>query len=68
MVMDDMIEQSKYAKQKYNEQTKEWESVLDENGNQIYAHHSKEVAKMEERIYPLLNELVEAFGVKDDRL
>lgn len=68
MVMDNMIEQSKYAKQKYNEQTKEWESVLDENGNQIYAHHNKEVAKMEEYIYPLLNELVEAFGVKDDRL
>jgi len=68
MVMDQMIEQSKYARQKYNEETKEWESVLDENGNQVYAHHNEEVAKMEEYIYPLLNELVEAFGVKDNRL
>jgi len=68
MVMDQMIEQSKYARQKYNEETKEWENVLDENGNQVYAHHNEEVAKMEEYIYPLLNELVEAFGVKDNRL
>ena len=68
MVMDNMIEQSKYAQQKYNEETKEWKSVLDENGNQVYAHHNDAVAKMEEYIYPLLNELVEAFGVKDNRL
>jgi len=68
MVMDNMIKQSKYARQKFNDETKEWENVLDENGNQVYAHHNDAVATMEERIYPLLNELVEAFGVKDDRL
>lgn len=68
MVMDNMIEQSKYPQQKYNDETKAWEPVLDENGNQVYAHHNDVVATMEERIYPLLNELVEAFGVKDNRL
>lgn len=68
MIMDNMIEQSKYLKQKYNEETKTWENVLDKNGNQVYAHHNDAVATMEERIYPLLNELVEAFGVKDNRL
>ena len=68
MVMDQMIERSKYAKQKFNDETKKWEQVLDENNNQVYEHHNSEVAIMEERIYPLLNELVEAFGVKDNRL
>lgn len=63
MVMDNMIEQSKYARQKFNDETKEWENVLDENGNQVYAHHNDAVATMEEHIYPLLNELVKAFGV-----
>lgn len=62
-IMDNMIERSKYAQKKYNEVTKEWESVLDENGNQVYAHHNDAVATMEEHIYPLLNELVKAFGV-----
>lgn len=68
MVMDNMIEQSKYAKQNYNDETKTWEPVLDENGNQVYTHRNDAVATMEEYIYPLLNELVEAFGVKDNRL
>lgn len=68
MVMDQMIERSKYAKQKLNDVTKKWEYVLDENGNRVYEHHNDAVATMEERIYPLLNELVEAFGVKDNRL
>lgn len=68
MIMDNMIEQSKYLKQKYNEETKTWENVLDKYGNPVYAHHNDAVATMEERIYPLLNELVEAFGVKDNRL
>lgn len=63
MVMDNMIEASKYARQKFNDETKEWEKVLDENGNQVYAHHNDAVATMEEHIYPLLNELVKAFGV-----
>lgn len=68
MLMDQMIERSKYAKQEFNDETKKWKPVLDENGNQVYAHHNDAVATMEERIYPLLNELVEAFGVKDNRL
>lgn len=62
------IERSKHAKQNYNDETKTWKPVLDENGNQVYTHRNDAVATMEERIYPLLNELVEAFGVKDDRL
>lgn len=68
MVMDNMIERSKYAKKEYNEETKTWKPVLDENGNQVYAHNNAAVATMEEYVYPLLNELVEAFGVKDNRL
>lgn len=68
MIMDNMIERSKHAKQNYNDETKTWEPVLDENGNQVYTHRNDAVATMEEYIYPLLNELVEAFGVKDDRL
>jgi len=68
MIMDNMIERSKHAKQNYNDEIKTWEPVLDENGNQVYTHNNAAVATMEEYVYPLLNELVEAFGVKDNRL
>lgn len=68
MRVDSLIEKNKYEKTKYNDETKEWEKVLDENGNPVYAYRDKSTEEIEQYVYPLLSELVEAFGVKDNRV
>lgn len=68
MRVDSLIEKNKYEKTKFNDETKEWEKVLDENGNPVYSYRDKSTEEIEQYVYPLLNELVEAFGVKDNRV
>lgn len=68
MVMDNLIDLSKQPKQEYHAETDTYGLVVDKDGNPVYEHQNDAVATMEEYIYPLLNELVEAFGVKDNRL
>lgn len=68
MRVDDMIEHGKYPKQKYNEDIKTYDDVKDANGNPVYEYATVSIQEIEDHIYPLLNELVEAFGVKDNRV
>lgn len=58
-----LVEQTKHKRQKYNEETKKWEKVLDENGNQVYDYNSVSGKELEEHILPLLDEFMAAFGV-----
>lgn len=62
--VDMLIEQNKHVKQQYNEDTKKWEPVLDENGNPKFEYSDCTTQAVEERVYPLLKELVAAFGVE----
>jgi hypothetical protein len=62
--VDMLIEQNKHVKQKYNEETKKWEPVLDENGNPKFEYSDCSTQVVEERVYPLLKELIAAFGVE----
>lgn len=68
MHADYIIEHGKYQKREYNEDTKTYIDVKDANGNPVYDYEEVSVQYIEENIYPLLNELVEAFGVKDNRV
>ena len=61
--VDMLIEMNKHVKEKYNDDTKKWEPVLDKNGNPEYEYSDITTQTIEERVYPLLKELVEAFGV-----
>lgn len=65
---DSMIERGKYPKQEYNKNTRTYDGVKDANGNIVYDYGNVSVQEIEKDIYPLLNELVEAFGVKDNRV
>jgi len=68
MCVDRMIENGKFPKQEYNKDTKTYDDVKDANGNVVYDYGNVSIQDIEENIYPLLNELVEAFGVKDNRV
>lgn len=67
MRIDNILE-GKHKRQKYNEETKKWEDVLDDNGNPMWDYPTVNAQELEDYVYPLLNELVEAFGVKDNRV
>jgi hypothetical protein len=62
--VDTLIELNKHVKQTYNEETEKWEPVLDENGNPKFEYRDDTTQMIEERVYPLLKELVAAFGVE----
>lgn len=62
--VDCVIEQNKRVEQKFNEDTKKWEPVLDENGKEQYEYSDPIVKAIEERVYPLLKELIAAFGIE----
>lgn len=68
MCVEAMIKNSKFPKQEYNKDTKTYDNVKDANGNVVYDYGKVSVQNIEEDIYPLLNELIEAFGVKDNRV
>ena len=62
--VDMLIEQNKHVKERYNEETKKWEPELDDNGNPKFEYNDCSTQTVEERVYPLLKELVAAFGVE----
>ena len=66
--VDMLIEQNKHVKQKFNDDTRKWEPVLDENGNEQYEYGDITTQVIEERVYPLLKELITAFGVEQPPL
>lgn len=62
--VDNLIEQNKHVMQKFNDDTKKWEPVLDKNGNPKFEYSDITTQTVEERVYPLLKELIAAFGVE----
>ena len=61
ILCDDFIENNKQEKEQYNEETGEWETVRDEGGNLVYEYRNKFCPTVEDYIYPILKELVDAF-------
>ena len=66
--VDMLIEQNKHVQQTFNDETKKWEPVLDENGKAQYNYADYTTRAVEERVYPLLKELVAAFGIEQPPL
>lgn len=62
--VDTLIEQNKHVKERWNEETKKWEPELDDNGNPKFEYNDCTTQTVEERVYPLLKELIAAFGVE----
>lgn len=64
--IDRMIEERKHVKQKYNEEKSKWEPVLDKDGKETYEYTcmGNETQIIEDRVYPLLKELMDALGIK----
>ena len=62
--VDMLIEMNKHVKEKFNDDTRKWEPVLDENGKEQYEYNDPTTKIVEERVYPLLKELIAAFGVE----
>ena len=68
MHADQIIEANKHVKTEWDEEAREYKPVLDDNGREQYEYADITTHVVEDHIYPLLNELVEAFGVKDNRI
>ena len=62
--IDMLIEQNKHVRQKFNDETKKLEPVLDKNGNVQYEYSDVSTQIIEERVYQLLKELIAAFGIE----
>lgn len=64
--IDTILNDVKQQRMKYNKETGKHEPVLDENGNQQYDYccRGDEVQRVEERVYPLLKELINALGIE----
>lgn len=61
---DGVVEHGKYQETKYNSETHEREPVLDEDGKPVIRYRDESTPVVEERIYPLLKELVEALDIE----
>ena len=55
------VESIKRIKRKFNDETKEYEDVLDENGNKVIEYDRVNGEILAETVLPFINELVEAF-------
>ena len=64
--IDTIIDNVKSPRTKYNKETGKREPELDENGNQLYDYCccGDEMQRVEERVYPLLKELINALGIE----
>lgn len=49
------------TKKKYNDETKKYEDVLDENGNKVIEYDRIDGKVLVEKVMPFINELCEAF-------
>ena len=65
IAVENAVEEAKRTKTKYNEETKQYEDVLDKNGNKVIEYNSIKGRIIAEKVLPFLNELVEAFEEGD---
>lgn len=59
--LENVCRGAKETHKKFNDETKKWEDVLDENGNKTYRYQRVDSEPLVERILPFLKELTEAF-------
>lgn len=66
--IDEMIDRCKQPVTKWNKETEKHEPVLDENNNPTFRYYTDghEIETIEDRVYPLLKELMEALGIKPE--
>lgn len=59
--LEPLVEEITRTKRKFNEETKKYEDVLDENGNKVIEYDRVDGKILAETILPFFNEIVEAF-------
>lgn len=59
VVLENVI--NKKERTKWNDSSQKSEKVLDENGNQMYTYDKVDGKLLDEKVLPILTELVEAF-------
>ena len=59
--LEPLVKDITRAKRKYNDETKKYDDVLDENGNKVIEYDRVDGKILAETILPFFNEIVEAF-------
>ena len=59
--LEPLVKDITRTKRKFNDETKEYEDILDENGNKVIVYDRVEGRILAETILPFFNEIVEAF-------
>ena len=59
--LEPLVKNITRTKYKFNEETKKYEDVLDENGNKVIEYDRVDGKILAETILPFFNELIEAF-------
>ena len=59
--LEPLVKNIARIKRKFNEETKKYDDVLDENGNKVIEYDRVDGKILAETILPFLNEIVEAF-------
>ena len=59
--LEPLVKNITRTKRKYNDGTKEYEDVLDENGNKVIEYDRVDGKVFAEKVMPFINELCEAF-------
>ena len=59
--LEPLVEKITRIKRKFNDETKEYEDVLDENGNKIIEYDRVDGRILVENVLPFFDELVKAF-------
>ena len=59
--LEPMVENITRTKRKFNEETKKYEDVIDENGNKVIEYDRVDGKILVETILPFFNEICEAF-------
>lgn len=59
--LEPLVKSITRTKRKFNDETKKYEDVLDENGNKIIEYDRVDGKVLAETVLPFLNEIVEAF-------
>ena len=59
--LEPLVENITRTKRKFNDETKKYEDVLDENGNKVIEYDRVDGKILAETVLPFFNEIVEAF-------
>lgn len=59
--LEPMVENITRTKRKFNEETKKYEDVLDENGNKVIEYDRVDGKILAETVFPFFDELCKAF-------